>query len=120
MCGWVRIFFSGLTFITVFTLSQFHANFLSNKVYPEENLDDLKALEQLRDALVSAEPIRPQLDRSMRVLLPAVAATHMELPSEFFNMTADELKKEMQNRQVVMKERAIHLFEIHLDLSYLN
>ncbi|XP_050735790.1 UBX domain-containing protein 6-like [Eriocheir sinensis] len=67
-------------------------------VFPEENLDDLNALEQLRDALVSAEPIRPQLDRSMSVLLPAEAATHMELPSEFFNMTADELKKEMQTR----------------------
>lgn len=70
-------------------------------MFPEENIDNLKALEQLRDALVSAEAIRPQLDRSMSVLLPAEAATHMELPSEFFNMTADELKKEVQTRQVL-------------------
>lgn len=67
-------------------------------VFPEEKLDDLSTLEQLRDALVSAEPIRPQLDRGVRVLLPAEAATQIDLPPEFFNMTTDELKREMQNR----------------------
>lgn len=81
--------------------------FFSVQVFPEEMLNDLNALEQLRDALVSAEPIRPQLDRSMSVLLPAEAAAHVELPSEFFSMTADELKKEMQTRQVIIKETAI-------------
>ncbi|XP_068223845.1 UBX domain-containing protein 6-like isoform X2 [Palaemon carinicauda] len=67
-------------------------------VFPEEKLDDLSTLEQLRDALVSAEPLRPQLDRGTRVLLPAEAATQIDLPPEFFNMTTDELKREMQNR----------------------
>ncbi|XP_042865758.1 UBX domain-containing protein 6-like [Penaeus japonicus] len=67
-------------------------------VFPEDKLSDLSTLEQLRDALVSAEPVRPQLDRSVRVLLPTEAASHTDLPAEFFNLTAEELKKEMQQR----------------------
>ncbi|XP_045584960.1 UBX domain-containing protein 6 [Procambarus clarkii] len=72
-------------------------------VFPEEKLNDLVTLEQLRDALVSAEPVRPQLDRSLTILLPAEAATHVDLPAEFFNMTADELKREMQNRAMAVE-----------------
>lgn len=60
--------------------------------------DDLSNLEQLRDALVSAEPLKPQLDRSLAVLLPAHAASHMDLPPEFFNITLEELRKESQER----------------------
>ncbi|XP_042218542.1 UBX domain-containing protein 6-like [Homarus americanus] len=72
-------------------------------VFPEDNLSDVAALEQLRDALVSAEPVRPQLDRSLTILLPAEAATHIDLPAEFFNLTADELKREMQNRATAVE-----------------
>lgn len=76
-------------------------------MFPEEKLADLAPLEQLRDALVSAEPLRPQLDRSLTVLLPAEAASQVELPPEFFNMTTEELKREMQNRCVVESVRAL-------------
>lgn len=68
------------------------------QVFPEDKLCDLGSLEQLRDGLVSAEPIRPQLDRGTTVLLPAEAASHVDLPPEFFTLTTEELKKEMQNR----------------------
>lgn len=69
-----------------------------HQVFPEEKLCDLGPLEQLRDALVSAESLRPQLDRNLSVLLPAEAAVQVELAPEFFNMTTDELKREMQER----------------------
>lgn len=72
-------------------------------MFPEDKLADLSTLEQLRDALVSAEPVRPQLDRSARVLLPTEAASHTDLPAEFFNLTAEELKKEMQQRYSFFK-----------------
>nr|XP_053646997.1 UBX domain-containing protein 6-like [Cherax quadricarinatus] len=68
-------------------------------VFPKEKLSDLTPLEQLRDALVSAEPVRPQLDRNLNILLPAEAAKHVDLPAEFFNLSADELRREMQNRK---------------------
>lgn len=72
-------------------------------VFPEENLDDLASLEQLRDALISAEPLRPQLDRSLTVLLPTEAAVQVDLPAEFFNMTAEELKREMHERETAVE-----------------
>lgn len=72
-------------------------------VFPEDKLCDLGTLEHLRDGLVSAEPIRPQLDRSVTVLLPAEAASHVELPPEFFSLTTEELKKEMQNRATAVE-----------------
>lgn len=88
-----------------FTIQELPFNDATDKfwVFPEDKLGDLKALEQLRDALVSAEPIRPQLDRNLTVLLPAEAASHVELPAEFFNLTADELRKEMQNRAAAVE-----------------
>ncbi|ROT83057.1 UBX domain-containing protein 6 [Penaeus vannamei] len=76
-------------------------------VFPEDKLADLSTLEQLRDALVSAEPVRPQLDRSARVLLPTEAASHTDLPAEFFNLTAEELKKEMQQRATAVERSMI-------------
>ncbi|XP_069953861.1 UBX domain-containing protein 6 isoform X3 [Cherax quadricarinatus] len=73
------------------------------KVFPKEKLSDLTPLEQLRDALVSAEPVRPQLDRNLNILLPAEAAKHVDLPAEFFNLSADELRREMQNRTTAVE-----------------
>ncbi|XP_069953858.1 UBX domain-containing protein 6 isoform X1 [Cherax quadricarinatus] len=72
-------------------------------VFPKEKLSDLTPLEQLRDALVSAEPVRPQLDRNLNILLPAEAAKHVDLPAEFFNLSADELRREMQNRTTAVE-----------------
>ncbi|KAG0722307.1 UBX domain-containing protein 6 [Chionoecetes opilio] len=88
-----------------FTIQDLPFNDTTDKfwVFPEDSLGDLQDLEQLRDALVSAEPIRPQLDRNLTVLLPAEAASHVELPAEFFCLTADELKKEMQNRAAAVE-----------------
>lgn len=67
-------------------------------MFPEEKLGDLDSLKQLCDSLVSAEPLRPQLDRGLTVLLPTEAAAQGELPPEFFNLTAEELKREMRER----------------------
>jgi hypothetical protein len=56
----------------------------------------------LYDALQSAEPISLELDRNLQVLLPSQAAKQVDLPPAFFNMTADELKREQQMRFVNM------------------
>jgi hypothetical protein len=56
----------------------------------------------LCDALQSAEPISLELDRNLQVLLPSQAAKQVDLPPVFFNMTAEELKREQQMRFVHM------------------
>lgn len=61
-------------------------------------MNDLPTLETLRDALVGAEPLKPQLDRSLQVILPNQAAKNVDLPPEFFVLSVEELKKEMQQR----------------------
>jgi UBX domain-containing protein 6 len=67
-------------------------------VFSEENLDSKETLQILCDALQSAEPISLELDRNLQVLLPSQAAKQVDLPPAFFNMTADELKREQQMR----------------------
>ena len=52
--------------------------------------------QNLRDGLVSAEPIKPELDRGLQILLPSQATQRVELPSDFFWLTAEELKREQQ------------------------
>lgn len=52
--------------------------------------------QNLRDSLISAEPIRPELDRGLQILMPSQAAKRVELPSEFFWLTAEEIKREQQ------------------------
>lgn len=47
---------------------------------------------------MSTTPIKPELDRNLQVLLPAQATQRRELPSEFYELTAEELKREQQRR----------------------
>lgn len=67
----------------------------------------------MRDGLVSAEPIRPELDRGLQVLMPSQAAQKVELPSDFFWLTAEELKREQQlkteqvERNLMLRTRAM-------------
>lgn len=64
----------------------------------EENLDDLELMKERRDRLQRGEPVRAQLDRQPQVYRPSPDAQHFELPPEFYNLTAEELKKEQLQR----------------------
>lgn len=77
-------------------------------MFSEENLDSTETLHILYDALQSAEPISLELDRNLQVLLPSQAAKQVDLPPAFFNMTAEELKKEQQMRTEAV-ERSLML-----------
>ena len=54
--------------------------------------------QMFRDALLSAEPIVPELDRNARALMPSQAARQVALPPDFFAISQDELKREQQLR----------------------
>ncbi|UYV65344.1 hypothetical protein LAZ67_3004010 [Cordylochernes scorpioides] len=56
--------------------------------------EDPDKLKEYIESLNSGEAIVPRLDRNLQVLAPAVAASHMELPDDFFNLTLDELRRE--------------------------
>ncbi|XP_077188287.1 UBX domain-containing protein 6 isoform X2 [Paroedura picta] len=60
-----------------------------------EKLDDLK---EHKENLLSAEPVRAQLDRQRCVFKPSARASHFELPSDFFNLTTEELIRERRLR----------------------
>jgi len=63
---------------------------------PQEASGDFETLEMLKEALVGAEPIRAELDRGLRVLLPSQLQKTIALPPDFFALSPEELKKEQQ------------------------
>ncbi|XP_054710322.1 UBX domain-containing protein 6-like [Uloborus diversus] len=65
-------------------------------VFPTENLENLENLQILKEALLSAERIKPVLDRNLKVLRLSQTAEQINLPNEFFNLTAEEVKREQE------------------------
>ncbi|KAG8179717.1 hypothetical protein JTE90_006622 [Oedothorax gibbosus] len=65
-------------------------------VFEETLLEDIDNLQMLKEALLSAEPILPTLDRNLKVLKPSEGASPIKLPNAFFNLTAEELKREQE------------------------
>jgi len=65
-------------------------------VFNNTRPDHIEYLSSLRDGLVSAEPIRPELDRGLQILMPSQAAHRVELPTDFFWLTSEEIKREQQ------------------------
>ncbi|XP_014257412.1 UBX domain-containing protein 6-like [Cimex lectularius] len=63
-----------------------------------ENEIDASHFEFLMDSLRSAEPIRLELDRNPQVLLANQASKMLDLPSEFYRLTVEELKREQRQR----------------------
>ncbi|XP_078040246.1 GDI interacting protein 3 isoform X2 [Augochlora pura] len=59
---------------------------------------DIENLTILLEALKSAETIPLELDRNLQVLMPVQASRKHELPSTFFSITPQELKREQQLR----------------------
>lgn len=65
-------------------------------VFPDEKLSDAsEKFEILVDGLISAKPITLELHRDIRVFIPSkVDGKTNKLPSSFFNLTIDEIKRE--------------------------
>ncbi|TWW57701.1 UBX domain-containing protein 6 isoform X1 [Takifugu flavidus] len=76
-------------------------------VLPEQSPDDLELMKERRDRLQRGEPVRAQLDRRPQAFSPSPNAQHFELPPEFYNLTAEELKKEQQQRTESVERNAM-------------
>lgn len=59
----------------------------------------------LRDALKSEDKIELEIDRNVQVLSPAQAAKRVDLPSDFYALSPEELKKEQQTRKEVLEKQ---------------
>ncbi|MBZ3873969.1 UBX domain-containing protein 6 [Sciurus carolinensis] len=67
-------------------------------VLSEAALAQPQSLERHKEQLLSAEPVRAKLDRQRRVFRPSPLASRFELPGDFFNLTAEEIKREQKLR----------------------
>lgn len=63
---------------------------------PPQESDALEQIKVHLERLQKGEPVRAKLDRQPQVFRPSQHATHFELPPDFYNLTAEELKKELQ------------------------
>lgn len=79
-------------------------------VLPEQNPDHLELMKERMDRLQRGEPVRAQLDRQPQAYRASPNAQHFELPPEFYNLTAEELKKEQQQKYDQPKQRALRAF----------
>lgn len=68
-------------------------------VFDSELAKDVERLQNMKDVLLHAEPIRPELDRDTKVFHPSNTATVFDIPDEFYNVSPEELKREMQRRE---------------------
>ncbi|KAF7236644.1 UBX domain-containing protein 6 [Varanus komodoensis] len=73
----------------------------------EEALENLGELKEHREKLLSGEPLRAQLDRQLRIFKPSPQASHFELPSDFFSLTAEELKREQRLRTEAVEKASM-------------
>lgn len=67
-------------------------------VLKEEMLGRLEELKDRKEQLLSSEPVRAQLHRQPTLFRPSAAAARFELPHDFFNLTAEELRREQRLR----------------------
>ncbi|XP_056133063.1 UBX domain-containing protein 6 [Lampris incognitus] len=74
---------------------------------PEQNEDALELMKERRDRLQRGEPVRAQLDRQPQAFRPSPNAIRFELPPEFYNLTAEELKKQQQQRSEIVEKNAM-------------
>ncbi|XP_052782196.1 UBX domain-containing protein 6-like [Mya arenaria] len=70
----------------------------------EEIAQDAERLSNVKAVLQAAEPIKPKLDRALKIFFPTSKATNFTIPDEFYAISPDELKKEAQRKQEAVEQ----------------
>ncbi|NWR62694.1 UBXN6 protein, partial [Bucorvus abyssinicus] len=76
-------------------------------VLKEEMLTKLEDLKDYKEQLLSSEPVRAQLDRQLCVFKPSPEAARFELPDDFYNLTAEEIKREQRLRTEALEKASM-------------
>lgn len=73
-------------------------------IMDEDMAKDSDRLKSIKDVLQAAEPIKPQLDRALKIFHPCQSASKFTIPNEFYTIAPEELKKEQQQRQEAVEK----------------
>ncbi|XP_067414417.1 UBX domain-containing protein 6 isoform X2 [Emydura macquarii macquarii] len=76
-------------------------------VLKEEVLSKLENLKDYKEQLLNCEPVKAQLDRQLCVFKPSPQAAQFELPHDFYNLTAEELKREQRLRTEAVEKASM-------------
>ncbi|XP_074421854.1 UBX domain-containing protein 6 isoform X1 [Larus michahellis] len=76
-------------------------------VLKEEMLTKLEDLKDYKEQLLSSKPVRAQLDRQLCVFKPSPEAARFELPDDFYNLTAEEIKREQRLRTEAVEKASM-------------
>ncbi|XP_055975395.1 UBX domain-containing protein 6 isoform X1 [Sorex fumeus] len=66
-----------------------------------------QSLEQRKEQLLRGEPVRAQLARQRRLFRPSPLAAHFHLPGDFFNLTAEEVRREQRLRSEAVERLSV-------------
>uniref|UniRef100_A0A1A8FBJ6 UBX domain-containing protein 6 n=1 Tax=Nothobranchius korthausae TaxID=1143690 RepID=A0A1A8FBJ6_9TELE len=102
-----REFLQALGFISVMLPVEDQEEDEEFLVLPEQSPDALELMKERRDRLQKGQPVRAQLDRQPQAFRPSPNAQKFELPSEFYNLTAEELKREQQLRSELVEKNSM-------------
>lgn len=76
-------------------------------VLSEAALAQPQSLQRHREQLLVAEPVRATLARQCRVFRPSPMASQFDLPGDFFNLTAEEIKREQKLRSEAVERLSV-------------
>ncbi|XP_062452057.1 UBX domain-containing protein 6 isoform X1 [Rhea pennata] len=76
-------------------------------ILKEEMLTRLEDLKDYKEQLLSSEPVRAQLDRQLCLFKPSPEAARFELPNDFYNLTAEEIKREQRLRTEAVEKASM-------------
>uniref|UniRef100_A0A8C9FCS5 UBX domain-containing protein 6 n=1 Tax=Pavo cristatus TaxID=9049 RepID=A0A8C9FCS5_PAVCR len=76
-------------------------------VLKEEMLTKLEDLKDYKEQLLSCEQLRLQLHRQLCVFKPSPEAARFELPNDFYNLTAEEIKREQRLRTEAVEKASM-------------
>ncbi|XP_027440182.1 UBX domain-containing protein 6 isoform X2 [Zalophus californianus] len=76
-------------------------------VLSEAALAQPQSLQRHKEQLLVAEPVRATLARQRRVFRPSPMASQFDLPGDFFNLTAEEIKREQRLRSEAVERLSV-------------
>ncbi|XP_077601396.1 UBX domain-containing protein 6 [Crocuta crocuta] len=76
-------------------------------VLSEAALGQPQSLQTHKEQLLVAEPVRASLARQRRVFQPSPLASQFDLPGDFFNLTAEEIKREQRLRSEAVERLSV-------------
>ncbi|XP_076880613.1 UBX domain-containing protein 6 [Brachyhypopomus gauderio] len=76
-------------------------------VLPEQDPEALEEMKGKKEKLQNGEPVRARLDRQPQAFRPSQHASRFELPPDFYNLTAEELKREQQHKSDLVERNSM-------------